>query len=67
MKDDTRWKGGFVEVEFKPVSEKEDQAGGFIWRQGALQLRSPLQIFLAWPWEFDIILQFPSDQAQNGK
>jgi hypothetical protein len=31
-KDDTSLKDGFVEVKFKPVSGKEDQAGGVIWR-----------------------------------
>src|SRR5437667_12808747 len=32
IKDDTSLKNGFVEVKFKPVSGKEDQAGGVIWR-----------------------------------
>ncbi len=32
IKDDSRIKDGFVEVKFKPVSGKEDQAGGVIWR-----------------------------------
>lgn len=32
MKDDTKLKDGFVEVKFKPVSGREDQAGGVIWR-----------------------------------
>jgi len=32
LKDDTSLKVGFVEVKFKPVSGKEDQAGGVIWR-----------------------------------
>lgn len=32
LKDDTSLKDGFVEVRFKPVSGKEDQAGGVIWR-----------------------------------
>src|SRR5205809_1085928 len=32
FKDDTSLKDGFVEVKFKPVSGKEDQAGGVIWR-----------------------------------
>ena len=32
IKDDTKLKDGFVEVKFKPVSGKEDQAGGVIWR-----------------------------------
>jgi len=32
IKDDTRLKDGFVEVKFKPLSGKEDQAGGVIWR-----------------------------------
>src|SRR5438552_2825753 len=32
IKDDTNLKDGFVEVKFKSVSGKEDQAGGIIWR-----------------------------------
>src|SRR6266853_4124674 len=32
IKDDTSLKDGFVEVKFKPVSGKDDQAGGVIWR-----------------------------------
>jgi hypothetical protein len=32
FKDDTNLKDGFVQVKFKPVSGKEDQAGGVIWR-----------------------------------
>jgi len=32
IKDDTSLQDGFVEVKFKPVSGKEDQAGGVIWR-----------------------------------
>ena len=32
IKDDTSLRDGFVEVKFKPVSGKEDQAGGVIWR-----------------------------------
>src|SRR5256884_2693666 len=32
IKDDTAMKDGFVEVKFKPISGKEDQAGGVIWR-----------------------------------
>src|SRR5260370_20725360 len=32
IKDGTRLKDGFVEVKFKPISGKEDQAGGLIWR-----------------------------------
>jgi 3-keto-disaccharide hydrolase len=32
LKDDTNLKDGFVEVRFKPISGKEDQAGGAIWR-----------------------------------
>jgi hypothetical protein len=32
IKEDTSIKDGFVEVKFKPVSGKEDQAGGVIWR-----------------------------------
>src|SRR5712671_1030122 len=32
IKDDTSLKNGFVEVKFKPISGKEDQAGGVLWR-----------------------------------
>jgi len=32
IKDDTNLKDGFVEVKFKPISGKDDQAGGVIWR-----------------------------------
>ncbi len=32
IKERTNIKDGFVEVKFKPVSGKEDQAGGVIWR-----------------------------------
>jgi hypothetical protein len=32
FKDDTNIRDGFVEVKFKPVSGKEDQAGGVVWR-----------------------------------
>jgi hypothetical protein len=32
LKNDTSVKNGFVEVKFKPISGKEDQAGGVIWR-----------------------------------
>jgi hypothetical protein len=32
FKNDTSIKDGFVEVRFKPISGKEDQAGGVIWR-----------------------------------
>jgi hypothetical protein len=32
LKDDTNIKDGFVEVKFKPISGKEDQAGGVVWR-----------------------------------
>ena len=32
FKNDISLKDGFVEVKFKPVSGKEDQAGGVIWR-----------------------------------
>lgn len=32
LKNDTGLKDGFVEVKFKPVSGKEDQAGGVVWR-----------------------------------
>jgi hypothetical protein len=32
IKNDTSLKDGFVEVKFKPVAGKEDQAGGVIWR-----------------------------------
>ena len=32
FKNDTNLKDGFVAMKFKPVSGKEDQAGGLIWR-----------------------------------
>ena len=32
LKNDTNIKDGFVEVKFKPISGKEDQAGGVLWR-----------------------------------
>lgn len=32
FKNDSNLKDGFVEVKFKPVSGKEDQAGGVVWR-----------------------------------
>src|SRR5260370_24655760 len=32
IKNDTNLKDGFVEVKFKPIGGKEDQAGGIIWR-----------------------------------
>ncbi len=32
IKDDTQVKDGYVEVRFKPLSGKEDQAGGVMWR-----------------------------------
>jgi hypothetical protein len=32
IRDNTRIKDGFVEVKFKPIAGKEDQAGGVIWR-----------------------------------
>jgi len=32
IKDDTNLKDGFVEVKFKPISGKEDQAAGLVWR-----------------------------------
>lgn len=32
FKNDTGIKDGFVEVRFKPIAGKEDQAGGVIWR-----------------------------------
>ena len=32
IKEDTGLKDGFVEVRFKPISGKEDQAGGLVWR-----------------------------------
>ena len=32
LKDDTSLKDGFVEVKFKAVSGREDQAGGVVWR-----------------------------------
>src|ERR1700756_4078188 len=32
IKDDTNLRDGFVEVKFKAISGKEDQAGGLVWR-----------------------------------
>src|SRR5213082_134132 len=32
LKNETNVKDGFVEVKFKPISGKEDQAGGVVWR-----------------------------------
>ena len=32
IKDDTSLEDGFVQVKFKPISGKDDQAGGVIWR-----------------------------------
>ena len=32
LKDQTKIRDGFVEVKFKPIAGKEDQAGGVIWR-----------------------------------
>lgn len=32
IKEDSNLKDGFVEVKFKPLSGKDDQAGGVIWR-----------------------------------
>jgi hypothetical protein len=32
VKDGVSMKDGFVEVKFKPISGKEDQAGGVVWR-----------------------------------
>ena len=32
MKDGTALDDGFVEVKFKPISGREDQAGGLVWR-----------------------------------
>jgi hypothetical protein len=32
LKDDTSLKDGFVEVKFKPISGREDQAAGLVWR-----------------------------------
>src|SRR5216117_3728434 len=32
LKDDTNLKDGFVEVKFKPIAGREDQAGGVVWR-----------------------------------
>jgi hypothetical protein len=32
LKNDSSVKDGFVEVKFKPISGKEDQAGGVVWR-----------------------------------
>lgn len=41
-KKDARIKDGFVEVKFKPISGKEDQAGGLIWR-----LKDPNNYYVA--------------------
>src|SRR5436189_5404485 len=32
LKDDTNLKDGFVEVKFKAISGRQDQAGGVVWR-----------------------------------
>src|SRR5213079_527693 len=32
IKDDANIKDGFVEVKFKPIAGKDDQAGGLVWR-----------------------------------
>jgi 3-keto-disaccharide hydrolase len=32
LKDDTSLKDGYVEVKFKPIAGREDQAGGVVWR-----------------------------------
>ena len=32
LKEGTNLKDGFVEVKFKPIAGKEDQAGGVVWR-----------------------------------
>src|SRR5213595_2603153 len=32
LKTDTKLKDGFVEVKFKAISGREDQAGGVVWR-----------------------------------
>ena len=32
IKEDSQLKNGFVEVKFKPIAGKEDQAGGLVWR-----------------------------------
>jgi hypothetical protein len=32
FRDDTNLEDGFVEVKFKPIAGKEDQAGGVVWR-----------------------------------
>ena len=32
LKTDTKLQDGFVEVKFKPISGREDQAGGLVWR-----------------------------------
>jgi hypothetical protein len=32
LKNDTMLKDGFVEVKFKPIAGKDDQAGGVVWR-----------------------------------
>jgi hypothetical protein len=42
FKNDTNLKDGFVEVRFKPVAGKEDQAGGVIWR-----VRDPNNYYIA--------------------
>jgi hypothetical protein len=42
FKNDTNIKDGFVEVKFKPVAGKEDQAGGVIWR-----LQDPNNYYIA--------------------
>src|SRR3989454_198761 len=40
IKDDTSLKDGFVEVKFKPISGKEDQAGGLVWRAEGFHKKS---------------------------
>src|SRR5215472_16377145 len=32
LKDETNLKDGYVSFQFKPISGKEDQAGGLVWR-----------------------------------
>ena len=42
FKNDTSVKDGFVEVKFKPISGREDQAGGIVWR-----LKDPNNYYVA--------------------
>jgi hypothetical protein len=32
VREDVKWVDGFVEVKFKPIRGREDQAGGVVWR-----------------------------------